>query len=186
MGVCVRVLVVEEHAWSVGQSIAGACDWRRSFHRRSHISARRTRFLHRSSTGCSGAAAERLVSTCHDGVVLLSRHVVGIEKLLEPLNKLEVVLESPFHQLLHRNYLQWMDIRDRCIQAAVKNDTSHYCIIQLSIWLSGYTDLGDICRWTLLNGYALMQFLTRVYISPAPHSTVTLLTSYYAPHRRVD
>lgn len=40
-----------------------------------------------------------------DRIVLLPI-IVSIVEFLKPLNKIQVVLETPFHQLLHWNYLQ--------------------------------------------------------------------------------
>lgn len=39
------------------------------------------------------------------GIILLPV-IVSVVELLKPLDKIQVVLETPFHQLLHRNYLQ--------------------------------------------------------------------------------
>lgn len=39
--------------------------------------------------------------------VVLGSPVVGVEELLEPLQKLEVVLEPALDQLVDRHYLEW-------------------------------------------------------------------------------
>lgn len=38
--------------------------------------------------------------------VILLPVIVGVVELLKPLDEIQVVLETAFHQLLHRNYLQ--------------------------------------------------------------------------------
>lgn len=38
--------------------------------------------------------------------IILLPVIVSIVEFLKPLNKIQVVLETPLHQLLHRDYLQ--------------------------------------------------------------------------------
>ena len=99
-----------KHAWFFGNGVTVAWDRGRNLHCWPWRSTRRTWFLYRSAAG----STEWLVPSCCRCVVVLPRHIVGVEEFLEPLHKLKVVLESTLHELLH-----WNNLRHKAISSGV-------------------------------------------------------------------
>ena len=61
--------------------------------------------LDQHSARCVVSRADINAAASLERVIRLSA-VVGVKELFEPLNELEIVLETALHQLVHWNYLQ--------------------------------------------------------------------------------